>query len=403
MKTTKIKFQIWLGFGCEDEGFTSFRVSVVIFSRSMKFPVLGFSDWIHYGFSVEQRTTAGLKIRQTDLVWDLITKIRVRDRVLVYRILKDLVEYSKDLQNPRFEIWLRNERVSESGQDFKEIVERTRRGLGDTTNKILRDTELKLEKVWILVGIQTVEEKKRNLGYHDGGTDGMRNNPSHGEQGLSYKGAVESQARNPNMESRQGNHHQQAPNGRDLKGKGVARENPGPYRHNGPSNFHGGRNYRHQGEGSSRNVRQSGQAGEFLERREHGSEAEDGMEVVESAAGASAEMVELNKTEGRMEKMKVGDQQPLNSEDLMEEANGMDEDDLIEETNLMHNGKENPAPKRRTIKPGSLTLVGNTKKRFVQSVISPRKKIMSKQAAKAGEKGSFIPKKANPLAKTDHE
>lgn len=70
----------------------------------------------------------------------------------------------------------------------------------------------------------------------------------------------------------------------------------------------------------------------------------------------------------------------------------MEEDDQLEENDTYevmetYEGKGHQATKKKLVKAGGVFMGGTTKKRIVQSLFSPKKKLLAKQASKVGDKG----------------
>ncbi|WZZ63539.1 hypothetical protein YC2023_074909 [Brassica napus] len=65
--------------------------------------------------------------------------------------------------------------------------------------------------------------------------------------------------------------------------------------------------------------------------------------------------------------------------------------------------KEHQVPKKKNGKLNAAVMGGNAKKRLVQGLVSPRKKVMAKQASKGVEKGPAHTKKASVKPKSDQD
>ncbi|KAF3527326.1 hypothetical protein DY000_02040019 [Brassica cretica] len=84
--------------------------------------------------------------------------------------------------------------------------------------------------------------------------------------------------------------------------------------------------------------------------------------------------------------------------DPMEEEEVVDHDTAVEVNGEAVQDNMDDAsekiPKNKATKPGTVALGGSTKKRNVQNLVSPRKKLLAKAASKAGGKGAAASKKA---------
>ncbi|KAL0694888.1 hypothetical protein Bca4012_062068 [Brassica carinata] len=208
---------------------------------------------------------------------------------------------------------------------------------------------------------KTVEEGSNMAGYEDRGANVN-----------SYKTAVLN-GREQSGERREGQQGRYQ-NGREgNKGKGVFRDKAG-FRFEAAQHKPKDRYQRENGEGSSLHGRQA------EETRDESNLMEDGTVFDDSDM--------LVDTDGlqEWEQGEISDFAEEEAVEGVEEAGDIDEE-TGEPLVLSNEQGENygKAPMKKASKGGILATGGNSKKRFVQSIISPRKKLLAKAIARTGQ------------------